>query len=97
MFPTYSVVHFYDDESVEAIPSDWIKDDLCAWPTNQNCVSKYIQNKHKPNDFDFTYLKARVLVKGISMTHNYITMYNSNSAFSKCHVMGICYLVFYQL
>jgi len=65
---TYCIVHFFEDESVEAVPSYWVKGDLCAWPTNKNCISKYIQIKHKPNDYDFTYLKARVLLKGISMT-----------------------------
>jgi len=46
MCATYSVVHFYIDETVEAVPSYWVKGDFCAWPTNKNCVSKFIQNKH---------------------------------------------------
>jgi len=88
MCATYSVVHFYIDETVEAVPSYWVEGDFCAWPTNKNCVSKFIQNKHKPNDFDFTYLKARVLLNGISMTHNYINIYNS--IFQMSCIIKIC-------
>lgn len=44
---TYSVVHFIEDESVEAVPSCWVKGHFCAWPKNKNCESKYIQSKHR--------------------------------------------------
>jgi hypothetical protein len=26
------VVEFVDDKSIEAIPANWIQDDLCSWP-----------------------------------------------------------------
>lgn len=61
----YSVVHFVDDETVDAVPSVWIKGKFCAWPNNKACVVKYIQNKRMPNDIDFSYFKARVLRKNI--------------------------------
>lgn len=72
---TYSVVHFFNDNSVEAVPSYWIKENFCAWPKNKKCVSKYIQNKHKPNNIDFTHFKARELLKGIS---KFIIIYYSD-------------------
>lgn len=74
---TYSVVHFIEDESVEAVPSCWVKKHFCAWPKNKNCVSKYIQNKHRPNEIDFIFLKARELLKGISkLIMNYHIIYS---------------------
>ncbi|VEN64244.1 unnamed protein product, partial [Callosobruchus maculatus] len=29
---TWSVVSFIDDKTVEAVPSNWIKGQLCYWP-----------------------------------------------------------------
>lgn len=34
----YSVVHFFEDESVEAVPNFWIKGNTCAWPKNANTL-----------------------------------------------------------
>lgn len=48
----YSVVHFIKDDSVEAVPSIWVKDNYCAWPNNKLLTPKYI--------------KIRVLCKNIS-------------------------------
>lgn len=61
----YSVVHFFGDNTVEAVPTSWIKGKLCAWPHNKACIIKYIKNKHMPNEIDFKYLKARVLQKNL--------------------------------
>lgn len=63
---SYSVVHFFDDESVEAVPSFWVKGKTCAWPKNKIYVMKYIEIKRTPNDTDFKYLKARELCRGLS-------------------------------
>lgn len=63
---TYSVVHFFDDESVEAVPSFWVRGKTCAWPKKNIYVMKYIEIKRMPNDTDFKYLKARELCKGLS-------------------------------
>ena len=29
---SYAVVEFVDDKSIEAVPANWIQDDLCSWP-----------------------------------------------------------------
>lgn len=63
---TYSVVHFFDDDSVEAVPKIWVKGDYCAWPKNKMLITKYIINKHLPDNTEFTYFKARVLCKSLS-------------------------------
>lgn len=74
----YSIVHFYDDESVE--PSFWFKDKLCAWPKNKALIMKFIVTKHVPNNREFKYFRARELSKGIGIVIHYynrnpITMY----------------------
>lgn len=67
----YSVVHFIKDNSVEAVPSNWIKPgnkpgtNVCAWPCNKACVIKYIHNKHMSNEIDFKYFKVQVLKKTV--------------------------------
>jgi hypothetical protein len=33
-FKMWSVVHFFDDNSIEVVLTYWIDDDLCAWPKN---------------------------------------------------------------
>jgi len=63
---TYSVVHFFADDSVEAVPSFWVKGKLCAWPKNKIYAKKYIETKRTPNDTDFIFLKARELCRNIS-------------------------------
>lgn len=62
----YSVVHFIKDDSVEAVPSVWVKDNYCAWPNNKLLIPKYIKNRHTPNEVEFKYIKIRVLCKNIS-------------------------------
>lgn len=62
----YSIVHFFDDETVEAIPSSWIKGKVCAWPKNKLFIKKFIEKKMIPKDKEFKFLKARVLSKDIS-------------------------------
>jgi len=63
---SYSVVHFFADESVEAVPSFWVKGNTCAWPKNAIYAKKYIETKRMPNETDFKFLKARELCRGIS-------------------------------
>ena len=31
--PTWTVVQFVDDGTVEAVPSTWIQGDMCHWPS----------------------------------------------------------------
>lgn len=63
---TYSVVHFFEDNSVEAVPSYWVKKNgTCAWPLNQLSAAKLIERKSIPNEIDFNYFKARILKNNI--------------------------------
>jgi len=62
----YSVVHFVNENTVEGVPSNWIKDNTCAWPFNQKNTKKMIEQKYHPNNKEFTYFKIRMLCSGIS-------------------------------
>lgn len=42
----HSNVHFFNDETVEAIPSFWMKDKVCAWPKNKFFMKKFIEKKN---------------------------------------------------
>eukprot|EP00102_Acyrthosiphon_pisum_P024186 XP_016661396.1 PREDICTED: uncharacterized protein LOC107884237 [Acyrthosiphon pisum] len=65
---SYSVVHFFEDNSVEAVPSFWINKDgtYCAWPKNINQASKLIERKSIPNECEFDYFKSRILKSNIA-------------------------------
>lgn len=64
MDTNFLVAHFFDDESVEAVPSIWfIGKRLCAWPKNNALAGKFIVSKYKSNDKEFKYLRARILRK----------------------------------
>jgi len=45
---SWSVVEFTTDNSMYVVPSFWLKQDECAWPT-QN-VSKFITRRKQPNE-----------------------------------------------
>lgn len=63
----YSVVHFLNDNTVEAIPSKWQnkKNSTSAWPKNTNLAIKYIEQNINPTENDFNYFKSRELSKNI--------------------------------
>lgn len=64
---TYSVVHFINENSVEAVPKIWINDEKsqCAWPKSCTKPSRLIEKRVLPNDKEFIYFKVRVLSQGI--------------------------------
>jgi len=62
----WSVVTFDIDNSVEAVPNHWIKNDMCAWPVKSSNVCRLIEKRTQINKIDFKYLKARVLSTNIS-------------------------------
>ncbi|XP_060881900.1 uncharacterized protein LOC132953528 [Metopolophium dirhodum] len=77
---TWSIVHFVVDDTVEVVPSQWIKrNGYCAWPKTLkiNEVKKLVQNKVRPNKFDFNLFKARCMAGDID---NYL------SAQKKCDI-----------
>lgn len=63
----YSIVHFFDDNTVETVPGHWVdkKHGTCAWPKKYKTASRLIEKKCMPNEIEFTYLKSRELYKGI--------------------------------
>ncbi|XP_060865221.1 uncharacterized protein LOC132945897 isoform X2 [Metopolophium dirhodum] len=63
----WKVVHFLNDNSVEPVPDYWLnrENNLCAWPNNNHLAKKMRNNRVKPNNFDFTNYKCRVLSQNI--------------------------------
>ncbi|KAF0711261.1 Uncharacterized protein FWK35_00028362, partial [Aphis craccivora] len=64
----WSIVHFRNDNSVYAVPSTWMKKDICAWPKRK--VKRFIETRIIPNKFDFDFLPARLLKGGIASLEN---------------------------
>lgn len=60
-----SVVVFNDDNSVESVPSFWIKNKKCAWPKKNS--KQMIGRRSQPNEIEFDFLNARVLGNNIGM------------------------------
>lgn len=56
----YTVVHFENDDTVEAVPNYWFRKNKCAWPIKWN-IQRCIEKKTKPNNVEFIFLKARKL------------------------------------
>lgn len=54
------IVVFNNDNSVEAIPDIWLKNNNCAWPKSKQ-IKKYIERRVKPNSNDFNFFNARKL------------------------------------
>lgn len=62
----FLVAHFFDDDTVEAVPSFWFTGKkLCAWPKNNVLARKFIVSKYKPNEKEFKFLRDRILHKNI--------------------------------
>lgn len=60
---TYSVVVFIDDNTIEAVPTSWIKNGMCSWPITKkdSVLRKLIERKSLPNDVEFNQYKIKVL------------------------------------
>lgn len=74
---TWSIVNFIADNTVEIVPSQWIKQNgYCAWPMTLkiNDVRKSVKNKVRPNKFDFQLFKARCLAGDIGKSNNYFIL-----------------------
>lgn len=63
----WTVVHFYNDNSVEPVPSYWVNEEgtSCVWPNNSGNANKLRMSRAKPNIFDFTSYSCRILSKNI--------------------------------
>jgi len=64
---TYSIVDFFEDNSVEAVPTIWINKDegTCAWSKQKSPISKLKGKKSTPNDIEYDYFKLRVVITNI--------------------------------
>lgn len=72
----WTVVHFTKENAVEAVPSHWVKKDVCAWPKTN--VRKHINHRTMVNKYDFDYFHSRTLKKGIGnykLIHSFIFFY----------------------
>lgn len=61
---TYSVVVFIDDNTIEAVPTSWIKNGtMCSWTITKkdSVLRKLIERKSLPNDVEFNQYKIKVL------------------------------------
>uniref|UniRef100_A0A2S2NKI0 DUF4806 domain-containing protein n=1 Tax=Schizaphis graminum TaxID=13262 RepID=A0A2S2NKI0_SCHGA len=61
----YSVVYFNDDNTVECVPKNWIKNDTCAWPSKHINARKMIEQNCTPNKNEFNFYKIRELCSNI--------------------------------
>lgn len=59
----YTVVFFKNEDTVDAVPSHWVQNNLCAWPKKN--IKKSIKYKLQPNDVEYDYFPVRVLKKNI--------------------------------
>lgn len=60
----WCIVIFLKDNTVEAVPTHWIKNGVCAWPIKDERIK--IKNRVLPNKFDFNFYSVRILKKNIS-------------------------------
>jgi hypothetical protein len=56
----WSVVHFFNDNTVEVVPDFWFNkyNNKCAWPMDNS--AKNIERREKPTSKNFLFLKARM-------------------------------------
>lgn len=59
----WTMVHFPNDNAVEAVPSHWVKKNICAWPKKD--VKKHILQRSVVNKFDFVTFPSKTLKKDI--------------------------------
>jgi len=73
----WSVINFTIDNTVEVVPSNWLKKNgQCAWPktTNKKYILKAVLNKIMHNKADFNYFDARCLARNIGKNFRTITI-----------------------
>ncbi|XP_050066309.1 uncharacterized protein LOC114120255 [Aphis gossypii] len=73
MANNFSVIVFTEDNTVEAVPTSWVKkkDGTCAWPTtkSRSLIMKLIEKKSVPNEVQYKYYKAKVMKTCESLTN----------------------------
>lgn len=66
------IVNFLNDNSIEAVPDIWLKQNICAWPIDKKNVKRCIKAKLKPNKNEFTFFCARKLGNKVYDKYIYI-------------------------
>lgn len=66
----WTIVVLKKDNTVEAVPSHWLKNGLCAWPKKD--PKKKLERRLKTNTFDFDFYPARILKKNIGKNNCFI-------------------------
>lgn len=57
----YIIVIFEEENTVEAVPSDWYKNGKCIWPKKSIEARRLIEQKANPLHFEHTTFNARKL------------------------------------
>jgi len=74
----WSVVHFTTDNTVEVVPSHWVKRhrQLCAWPktTTKKLILRAVLNRVIHNKMEFNYFDARCLASNIGKEFSTFTI-----------------------
>jgi hypothetical protein len=62
----WSVVHFLEENAVEAVTSEWYNDKLkkCAWPKDRLKIKIYIEKQCQVNTYEFNFYTARIFKGG---------------------------------
>lgn len=75
MSGSWTVVKFIDENSVEAVPSSWIFNDLCYWPPfNRDKVITAIRKNENPNTHWPSY-KVSIFRNGTFGIYKYFSIY----------------------
>lgn len=70
----FIIVNFESDNSIEAVPYTWLKNNLCAWPRDGKKAKNYIMRKMIPNEFDFKWIAARQIGGRTYGKHFYLNL-----------------------
>lgn len=57
------VIHFLNEDTVEAVPETWFrrKEKMCAWPRISKKSKVYIEKKYYPDEINYEWFPARIL------------------------------------
>jgi len=89
----WSVVNFSKDNTVEVVPSFWVKDNKSAWPKKN--AKQFIKQRLVPNNYDFQYLSIK---KKMCKDLGNIIIYNTKAyILLLLSIMLIKYIYIFQM
>ncbi|KAF0693336.1 Uncharacterized protein FWK35_00037077, partial [Aphis craccivora] len=62
----WTVVIFTEENTIEAIPSHWVRKDNNNWAWPKKNIKKHVERRTIPNSFDFNFHPSRFLKKNIT-------------------------------